>query len=114
AARESRNGEGEDGLPARMRSGTLDQAPLALRGVGRVFATAYAQRRDLEPPAGLTSAEVEVLELLGRGWAAGRIARETQRSVNTVYNHTRAILSKLDATRAAEAVAIARDRGLLR
>jgi DNA-binding CsgD family transcriptional regulator len=113
AARESRDGEGEDGLPARMRSGTLDQAPLALRGVGRVFATAYAQRRDLEPPAGLTTAEVEVLRLLGRGWAAGRIARETQRSVNTVYNHTRAILSKLEATRAAEAVAIARDRGLL-
>jgi DNA-binding NarL/FixJ family response regulator len=61
----------------------------------------------------LTSAEVEVLHLLGRGWTAGRIAQETQRSVNTVYNHTRSILGKLDASRSAEAVAIARERGLL-
>jgi DNA-binding CsgD family transcriptional regulator len=113
AAKESRDGEGEDRLPALMRAGTLDQAPLALRGIGRVFAAAFALRHDLEPPAGLTNAEVEVLRLLSRGWTAGRIARETERSVNTVYNHTRSILSKLEASRAAEAVAIARERGLL-
>jgi DNA-binding CsgD family transcriptional regulator len=113
AARESRDGEGEDGLPALVRSGALHQAPLALQGIARVFAAAHALRRDLEPPAGLTTAEVEVLRLLGRGWAAGKIARETQRSVNTVYNHTRSILSKLDATRAGEAVAIARELGLI-
>ena len=113
AARESRDGEGEDRLPTMMRACTLDQAPLALRGIGRVFATAFDLRRGLEPPAGLTSAEVEVLHLLGRGWTAGKIAHETQRSVNTVYNHTRSILSKLDASRSAEAVAIARERGLL-
>src|ERR1700681_1652656 len=113
AARESRNGEGEDRLPALMRSCALDQAPLALRGIARVFATAFALRRGLEPPAGLTNAEVEVLRLLGRGGTPGKIAHETQRSVNTVYNHTRAILGKLDASRAAEAVAIARERGLL-
>jgi len=113
AARESRDGDGEDKLPALMRSGALHRAPLALQGIARVFAAAHAHRRDLEPPAGLTTAEVEVLRLLGRGWAAGKIARETQRSVNTVYNHTRSILSKLEAARAAEAVAIARERGLL-
>ena len=113
AAHESRNGEGEDRLPALMRSCALDTSPLALRGIGRVFANAFAARRGLEPPAGLTSAEVAVLHLLGRGWTAGRIAHETQRSVNTVYNHTRSILSKLDASRSAEAVAIARERGLL-
>ena len=113
AAKELRHGDGEDRLPALMRSCALDQAPLALRGVARVLATAFALRRGLEPPAGLTNAEVEVLRLLGRGWTARRIATETQRSVNTVYNHTRAILSKLDASRAAEAVAIARERGLL-
>jgi DNA-binding CsgD family transcriptional regulator len=114
AARESREGEGEDKLPALMRARTLDQAPLALRGIARVFEAAFTLRNDLEPPAGLTSSEVEVLRLLGRGWPATRIARETQRSVNTVYNHTRSILSKLEASRAAEAVAIARERGLLR
>ncbi|MEA2786730.1 MAG: hypothetical protein QOF71_2834 [Candidatus Eremiobacteraeota bacterium] len=113
AAQESRNGEGEDRLPALMRSNALDKSPRALRGIGRVFAHAFTLRRGLEPPAGLTSAEVEVLHLLGRGWTAGRIAQETQRSVNTVYNHTRSILGKLDASRSAEAVAIARERGLL-
>lgn len=113
AARESRDGDGEDLLPALMRSGTLDRAPLALRGIARVFAAAAERRRGLEPPAALTNAEFEVLRLLDRGWSAGRIAGETQRSVNTVYNHTRAILSKLEAARASEAVAIARERGLL-
>jgi DNA-binding CsgD family transcriptional regulator len=113
AAQESRNGEGEDRLPALMRSNALDKSPRALRGIGRVFAHAFTLRRGLEPPAGLTTAEVEVLHLLGRGWTAGRIAQETQRSVNTVYNHTRSILGKLDASRSAEAVAIARERGLL-
>jgi DNA-binding CsgD family transcriptional regulator len=113
AARESREGEGEDRLHTLMRSCSLENAPLALRGIGRVFSAAFALRRGLEPPAGLTSAEIEVLNLLGRGWTAGRIAHETQRSVNTVYNHTRSILSKLDASRSAEAVAIARERGLL-
>jgi DNA-binding CsgD family transcriptional regulator len=113
AARESRDGEGEDRLPELMRAGATDGAPLALRGIARVFAAAFALRRELEPPAGLTDAEVAVLRLLGRGWTAGRIARETERSVNTVYNHTRSILGKLDASRAAEAVAIARERGLL-
>jgi len=113
AAKESRNGEGEDRLPGLMRACALDQAPLALRGIARVFATAFALRRGLEPPAGLTNAEVEVLRLLGRGWTAGKIAHETKRSVNTVYNHTRAILGKLDAARAGEAVVIARERGLL-
>lgn len=113
AARESREGEGEDRLPDLMRSGRLDGAPPALRGIARVFATAAGLRRGLEPPAGLTKSEVEVLRLLDRGWSAGRIAAETRRSVNTVYNHTRSILGKLEASRASEAVAIARERGLL-
>ncbi|HEY0382341.1 MAG TPA: LuxR C-terminal-related transcriptional regulator [Candidatus Elarobacter sp.] len=113
AARESLAGDGEDRLPALMRARELDGVPLALRGIARVFAAAFQVRSGLESPAGLTKAEVEVLRLLGQGWSAGRIARETQRSVNTVYNHTRSILWKLDASRAAEAVAIARERGVL-
>jgi DNA-binding CsgD family transcriptional regulator len=113
AARESREGQGEDRLPALMRTGTLHEALPALRGIARVLAAAFEQRRALELPAGLTSAEFEVLRLLGNGWSAGRIARETNRSVNTVYSHTRSILEKLQAARASEAVAIARTRGLL-
>jgi len=113
AVRESLDGAGENQLPGLMRAHRLEQAPRALRGIALVFAAASNVRSGLEPPAGLTKAEVEVLRLLGQGWSAGRIARETQRSVNTVYNHTRSILGKLDAARAGEAVAIARERGLL-
>lgn len=84
-----------------------------LRGMRRVYQNARALRASSEPPAELTGSELEVLNLLGRGWSAGRIARETGRSVNTVYNHTRSILGKLEAARAPEAVAIARDRGYI-
>ncbi len=84
-----------------------------MRGFGYVVETALEQRRAATVPAGLTPAEFEVLRLLGNGWSAGKIASETRRSVNTVYNHTRSILAKLDAGRASEAVAVARRRGLL-
>ena len=113
ATRESREGDGEDRLPALMRSGDLAQAPLPLRGIARVLAAAHAARAGHEPPAGLTRAEVDVLRLLGRGWSAGKIADETGRSVNTIYNHTRSILGKLDASRSSEALVKARERGLL-
>ncbi len=84
-----------------------------LRGMHRVYENARASRATNEPPAKLTNTELEVLNLLGRGWSAGRIAHETGRSVNTVYNHTRSILGKLEAARAPEAVAIARHRGYI-
>jgi DNA-binding CsgD family transcriptional regulator len=111
---ECRLGHGEADLPHLMRQGRLDRAPAALTGIAAVLATAWAERRRSALPAGLTPAEQQVLELLALGWAAGRIATETGRSVNTIYNHTRAILAKLDASRAAEAVAHARARGILR
>ncbi|HEX3549031.1 MAG TPA: LuxR C-terminal-related transcriptional regulator, partial [Candidatus Elarobacter sp.] len=84
-----------------------------LLGMHGIYERARAARAANEPPAELTVSELEVLDLLARGWSAGRIAQETGRSVNTVYNHTRSILSKLEAERAAEAVAIARHRGFI-
>lgn len=92
--------------------GAADVEP-GLRGIRRIYENARKSRASSEPPAELTGSELEVLNLLGRGWSAGRIARETGRSVNTVYNHTRSILGKLEAARAPEAVAIARDRGYI-
>jgi DNA-binding NarL/FixJ family response regulator/tetratricopeptide (TPR) repeat protein len=92
--------------------GAADVEP-GLRGMHRVYENARASRATNEPPAKLTDSELEVLNLLGQGWSAGRIAHETGRSVNTVYNHTRSILGKLEAARAAEAVAIARHRGYI-
>jgi DNA-binding CsgD family transcriptional regulator len=114
ATKEAREGHGEHLLPTLMRERRLDEAPPPLRGIARVFARAYEMRHEAESPAGLTKAEMDVLRLLGYGWSAGRIAAETHRSVNTIYNHSRAILAKLEASHASEAVAIARERGLLR
>jgi DNA-binding CsgD family transcriptional regulator len=113
AVRESQQGDGEDSLPLLMREGRLDAAPAGVRGLARVFALAAEEHRLQAVPADLTAAQFQVLQLLGRGWSAQRIAAETGRTRNTVYNHTRAILVKLEARRAAEAVAIARERGIL-
>jgi len=96
-----------------MRGARWETIGPSLRGVAKVLKAAQ-ERRQLEcVPAGLTPSEFEVLQLLAFGWSAGKIAVETKRSVNTVYNHTRAILNKLEASRASEAVAIARQRGML-
>jgi DNA-binding NarL/FixJ family response regulator len=113
-AHESRAGEGEELLPALVRADNTDAADHRVRGVAAVLRHAWHERRRGDVPADLTDAEMSVLTLLGQGWSAGRIAAETGRSVNTIYNHTRSILSKLDASRAAEAVARARALGILR
>jgi ATP/maltotriose-dependent transcriptional regulator MalT len=113
-AQESRAGEGEELLPALVRADNTDAADHRVRGIAAVLRHAWRERRRGAVPADLTDAEMSVLTLLAQGWSAGRIASETGRSVNTIYNHTRAILSKLDASRAAEAVARARALGILR
>jgi DNA-binding CsgD family transcriptional regulator len=112
-AREARMNDAVDQFPALIRASKWQEFPPSLQGIARVVQTATRNRLERAAPAGLTPAEFEVLRLLGSGWSAGRIARATHRSVNTVYNHTRAILTKLEAGRAAEAVAIARGRGLI-
>jgi DNA-binding CsgD family transcriptional regulator len=108
AARES----GADDAVRNLVYGPRPPAP-GLQGLRRLYDAARNLRAAAEPPAGLSASEMEVLTLLGHGWSAGRIALETGRSRNTVYKHTRAILEKLDARRAPEAVAIARKRGFL-
>jgi DNA-binding CsgD family transcriptional regulator len=100
-------------VPRLVRDKRWSDFPPSLRGVARLYAAAVASRASQCAPAGLTRAELEVLNLLGRGWSASRIATATERSVNTVYSHTRSILGKLEATRAPEAVAIARSRGYI-
>ena len=113
-ARESQAGEGEELLATLTRADNADAADPRVRGMAYVLREAWRVRRRGTVPGDLTNAEMTVLTLLGEGWSAGRIAAETDRSVNTIYNHTRAILTKLDASRAAEAVARARDLGILR
>lgn len=81
-------------------------------------------RRALEvpgapPPAGpsgataLTARETEVLHLLARGRTNGQIAAQLFISVKTASVHVTHILAKLGASSRGEAVALARDQGLV-
>jgi DNA-binding CsgD family transcriptional regulator len=113
AADETRRGERVDNVVHLIRTARWDDFAASHRGFALVYRAAIEKRRRDALPAGLTPSEFRVLVLLGNGWSAGRIAAETQRSVNTVYVHTRSILAKLEVSRAAEAVAAARERGLI-
>ncbi len=61
----------------------------------------------------LTPRELEVLRLLGRGCSNQAIADELVVAVGTIKRHVNSILGKLDAHSRLEAVASARDRGLI-
>jgi DNA-binding NarL/FixJ family response regulator len=61
----------------------------------------------------LTSREIEVLELVGRGLSNRAIAQELFISENTVKYHLRNILQKLGAQNRTEAVTYAMRKGLL-
>lgn len=60
----------------------------------------------------LTDRELEVLELMARGWGNPRIADHFVLSLKTVRNHVSNVMTKLGAHDRAEAVARARDAGL--
>jgi len=61
----------------------------------------------------LTPRELEILELMSEGLSNRAIAGRLFLSVNTVRNHVRNMLAKLDAHSKLEAVAIATRRGLI-
>ena len=61
----------------------------------------------------LTPTESAVLALLDRGLRPKAIAELTGRSVNTVQNHIRAVISKLGTSGREEALVVARQRGLI-
>lgn len=69
--------------------------------------------RALPPPGSLTDRELDVLRLLSRGLANAAVATELSISVNTVRNHVQNVLTKLGAHSKLEAVAKARESGLL-
>jgi two-component system, NarL family, response regulator NreC len=65
------------------------------------------------PPGGLTPREVEVLRLVAAGYTNPEIGEKLVISIRTVETHRAAIHRKLNTSSRAEAVAFAREHGLL-
>jgi LuxR family maltose regulon positive regulatory protein len=63
--------------------------------------------------AELSERELEVLRLLGSPLSQREIGEELYVSLNTIKTHTRQIFRKLGASTRKEAVASARDRGIV-
>lgn len=61
----------------------------------------------------LTPREREVLELVWHGLTTRDIAKRLHRSFNTIAMHRRHILKKLGVSTTAQALHIAKDRGML-
>jgi len=95
---------GASAVASRVRQDLRAEGVLVPRGKGRATRTHRA---------GLTARQAEVLHLLGEGLSNTDIADRLFVSPRTVENHVSAVLSKLDATSRSEAVASAKDKGLL-
>ncbi|MDZ5450996.1 MULTISPECIES: response regulator transcription factor [Labrys] len=83
----------------------------ALRGESGPSEVAHPVARS---QAQLTPRQYEVLDHLGRGYSNKVIGRHLNLSENTVRVHVQALLAAFDVASRAEAVAVARERGLIR
>jgi DNA-binding NarL/FixJ family response regulator len=94
---------GEAGLSPAMAARVLDE-----------FSRVWAPRQD-EPPeaAELTNREVEIVRELARGATNNEIAQRFMITRNTVKNHVRHVLSKLNVSSRREVAQYAREHGLL-
>jgi DNA-binding CsgD family transcriptional regulator len=81
--------------------------------VARLLDAVEGPRRSGALPAGLTSREVQVLQLLGNGMSNRGIAKELVISDNTAANHVRSILMKIGAANRTQAAMYASAHGLL-
>lgn len=79
----------------------------------RTAGTGRRAYRPDHPGSALTARELEVLVLLGRGSSNREIAQHLFIADNTVKNHVRSILLKLDCRSRTEAVVTAHRLGLL-
>jgi DNA-binding CsgD family transcriptional regulator len=95
-----------DGLGATAASAYARQR---LRRLGVRHVPRTAQQPTAENPAGLTSRQLEVLELLVEGMTNGEIAARLVLSTRTVDHHVSAILQKLGVASRRAAVAKARE-----
>ena len=80
----------------------------------RVAGAAGAQTASAAVSRGaLTLREHDVLRLIARGLTTAQIAERMGRSPNTVKSHARSLFGKLAAHNRVQAVAVARERGLV-
>jgi len=79
----------------------------------RVAGAMLPGKRAVAGDAVLTDREREVLERIARGLTTQEISALLDVSPNTVKSHTRALFTKLQARNRVQALASARERGLL-
>jgi len=82
-------------------------------GVARFVRSAATAFAEAERPRGLTAAEAEVLRDLAAGIVPKQIALQSGRSIETVRNHVKSAIRKLGVSGRLEAVAAARNAGLI-
>jgi len=99
-----KTGRGEDAL-AVLRRVMNGENVLDLEFPGKL--------RDRLAQKDLTTKEIEVLRMIGRGFTNKEISQSTSMAQNTVKVHLRRIFQKLGVTTRAEAAAIAVRRGLV-
>jgi len=112
----------DEGAPALDLLLTVDRPHPAFRQARRILAAAAADRTppSARRPPGipqltdpLSEREQQVLGLLASELSGPEIARALFISPNTLRTHTKHVFTKLDVTSRREAVARARERGLL-
>lgn len=103
----SLNGESASKAFKRLRSAHQE-------GIAEAISVALASLHREDASTILTDAETRVLVELADGRSAKAIAQQYERSIHTVRNQIKAVTRKLGASGIIEAVARARDKGLLR
>lgn len=103
----SLNGESASRALKRLRSAHQE-------GIAEAAAVALSSLHREDASTVLTDAETRVLVELAGGRTAKAIAQQHARSIHTVRNQIKAVTRKLGASGIIEAVARARDKGLLR
>jgi two-component system NarL family response regulator len=100
-----------------LKSSEAHEVLAAIRTVAR-GGTAYApeflgRRNRIDRTKDLTKRELEVLALIAKGLSNESIAETLSLSLGTVKSHVHNLLEKLVARSRTEAIALARDRGLI-
>jgi DNA-binding NarL/FixJ family response regulator len=101
-------------IEAAVRAVARGESWLSQKVGAKVMKKALGQEAAEEEAIPLTERELEVLQLVAKGWSNQRIAEELSISEGTVKNHVMNIYTKLGVHSRAEAVAWAWQQGLVK